>query len=192
MAYSEKDFAGCSFNPMCKGFLTDNFPRLKQIVKGEWDKELSDKVLRYVILAFDSKSPLFKTERDSIRRKNIAYDLSGLTRIEGEANEEIISGEDEMCFDLAIKYLSLFVREKEFAALCAFEFKYYENISELMSPIVGDTNAERLEAAKKKSVISDEIDKDIKRINDYWTLFFGEKDMAEKIKTKKYRPESMN
>lgn len=191
MIYSEKDFSRCMFNPMAKGLLIDEYPRLTSIVNKEWNPQSTDKIIRYVIMAYDTNSPILKNERDSTRRKNVAYDLSGLERQGGEPDNDIITGENEVCFELIIKYLSVFVKEKEFAALCAFEFKYYENISELMSPIKGDTNAERLEAAKKKSVISDEIDKDIKRINDYWALFFGEKDIIEKVKTKKFKPETM-
>lgn len=188
MAYTEKDFSGCLFNPMADGLLTEIYPKLKSIANKD---ETIDKLLRYIIMCFDPKSPIVREERDYLRRKNIAYELSGLPKRGGEPDQDILNGGNEKSFLLTIKYLSHFVKEKEYAALCAFEFKYYENISELLKPIQGDTNAERLEAAKKKSVISDEIDKDIRRIDDYWLMFFGDKDLSEKVKIKKFRPEAM-
>jgi hypothetical protein len=173
--------------------MLDAYPRLSTIIEKDWLEEpMIDKIIRFIILNYDTGSVLRKNERDSIRRKNIAYDLAGFTRSDiGEALPEIINETHELCFHITVRFLAKFIKDKEYAALCAFEFKYYENILELMTPIKGDTNAERLEAAKKKSVISEEIIKDIKVIDDLWHGFFGEKIMLEKVKSKKFIPEMM-
>lgn len=189
MTYKEAEFSGCMFNPMCDKKMLVEYPVLLEIITPEWkeDKNL-DKIIRYVIIMYDSRSPLLKEERDYTKRKRVAISL---TKISEELAETILDGSNDVFFDFMIIYLSRYVKEKQFAALCAFEFKYYENIAELLTPIKGDTNAERLEAAKKKSVISDEIDKDIKRIDDYWNQIFGDKELVEKVKSKKYKPEMM-
>lgn len=191
--YDLKDFKGCVFNPLVSEKMLDLYPLLSTIIEKDWKSEpLLDKIIRFIILNYDTNSPLRKNERDSIRRKNIAYDLAGFERSAiGEGLPEILNETHELCFQITVKYLAKFVKDKEYAALCAFEFKYYENILELMTPIKGDTNAERLEAAKKKSVISEEIIKDIKVIDDLWHSFFGEKILVEKVRTKKFIPEMM-
>lgn len=192
MNYSEKDFSGCIFNPLVKENMLSAYPKLSQIIDKEWEQEpLLDKIIRFVILVYDHKSAL-RRERDSIRRKNMAYDLAGFNRNElGEGLPEIINETHELCLYITVRFLAKFIKDKEYAALCAFEFKYYENILELMTPIKGETNAERLEAAKKKSVISEEIIKDIKVIDDLWHSFFGDKNLVQKVKTKKFIPEMM-
>ena len=193
MAYTESSFTTCVFNPLVKGKMTQVFPKLKEIVSPEWDSYKNiDKIIRYVIIAYDPKSPVRINERDPLKRKNIAYDLAEFERNKlGEAEDSIINQSNEVCFLFTVKYLAKFVKDKVYAALCAFEFKYYENILELMKPIVGDTNAERLDAAKKKSVISEEIIKDIKIIDELWMNLFGEKQLVEKVKTQKFIPEMM-
>jgi hypothetical protein len=192
MSYSIKDFSGCVFNALTEGDMLSVYPKLSSIIEDDWKHEpLLDNIIRFVVLVYDPKSALRK-ERDSMRRKNIAYDLAGFKRNElGEAMPEIIHETHELCLYITVRFLAKFVKDKEYAALCAFEFKYYENILELMTPIKGETNAERLEAAKKKSVISEEIIKDIKVIDDLWHGFFGDKTLVEKVKTKKFIPEMM-
>lgn len=192
MSYSEKDFSGCIFNALVREKMLTAYPKLSQIIDKEWEQApMLDNIIRFVVLVYDPKSPL-RRERDSMRRKNIAYDLAGFKRNElNEALPEIINESHDLCLYITVRFLSKFIKDKEYAALCAFEFKYYENILELMTPIKGDTNAERLEAAKKKSVISEEIIKDIKVIEDLWHSFFGEKTLVEKVKTKKFIPEMM-
>lgn len=196
MAYSEKDFQSCEFNPFSKLPMLEQHPRIKEIVDAEWISEYAasiDNILRFVVIVYDKNSPLRQNERDSLRRKNIAYDLAGFDRLEnGEPDEVIVNETHPIIFMVTVRYLAKFIKSKEYAALCAFEFKYYENIMELMTPIVGTTNAERLEAAKKKSVISEEIVKDIKIIDDLWLGFFGEKTLVEKVKAKKFIPEMMH
>lgn len=196
MAYSEKDFQSCEFNPFSKLPMLEQYPRIKEIVDAEWISEYAasiDNILRFVVIVYDKNSPLRQNERDSLRRKNIAYDLAGFDRLEnGEPDEVIVNETHPIIFMITVRYLAKFIKSKEYAALCAFEFKYYENIMELMTPIKGDTNAERLEAAKKKSVISEEIVKDIKIIDDLWLGFFGEKTLVEKVKAKKFIPEMMH
>lgn len=192
MSYSEKDFSGCVFNALKSEDMQKAYPKISTIMEKEWQQEpLLDNIIRFVILVYDPKSAL-RRERDSMRRKNIAYDLAGFERNElNEAMPEIINESHELCLYITVRFLAKFVKDKEYAALCAFEFKYYENILELMTPIKGETNAERLEAAKKKSVISEEIIKDIKVIDDLWHSFFGDKTLVEKVRTKKFIPEMM-
>ena len=186
MNYTKNDFKACLFNPLTEGAMLTSYPSLKEILP---DPQADiDKLIRYVIMVYDSKSPIRRAEKDPIRLKNIAADLVMLDKSE-EYRLSIFSGSDTTTFLLVTRYLVRFVKEKEFAALCAFEFKYYENINELLTPIIGLTNAERLDAARKKSVISDEVDKDIKRIDEYWEMIYGDKDLVKEVKVKRMTPE---
>ena len=182
MSYTYDQFNACIFNPLTKEKMLQAYPALKEIVQPEWEQESIDAILRFVVICYDSKSPVVATERDYTRKKVISYELAGIKNMDEDS--DIIAA-------LTIQYLIKFIRQKEYAALCAFEYKFYENISELMTPVKGDTNAERLEAAKKKSVISEEIILDIKRIDDLWLQVLGEKDLVEIVKRKNFKPEMM-
>lgn len=190
MPYKQDQFNNCIFNPMVSGKMLQEYPRLNEIIVPEWTKDNKlDFIIRYVILVYDSKSPLQRDEKELLRRKSVAADLAGFNLNNREYMEKIYDGSNEVCFAVITRYLIRYIKDKEFAALCAFEFKYYENIGELLTPIIGTTNAERLDAARKKSVISDEIDKDIKRIDDYWEQLYGDKEIVKQVKSKKFTPE---
>ena len=168
------------------------YPKLSEIILPEWkEDENIDKIIRYVIMVYDPKSPLQRDEKDLIRRKSASARLAVLNTTDSEFINGIYDGSNQICFGIITNYLVRFIKDKEFAALCAFQYKYFENIKELLTPISGETNAERLEAARKKSVISDEIDKDILRIDDYWQKVYGDNILTEQIKSKRITPESI-
>jgi hypothetical protein len=192
MRYRKEHFANLPFNPMVKGKMLQEYPNLSEVVKPEWyDEPLLDNIIRYVIMVYDPKSILVINDRDLNYRKGIAAELSGFDLSDDTVMQDIYSCRNIVVLEFTVKYLMRFPRSKEWAAIVAFEYKFWESIKKIMQPIGGTTsdiavkvkNAtenEELEAVKKKAAISDEIDKDITRLDKYYKLFFGEDDELEK------------
>jgi hypothetical protein len=191
MPQTEKDFDGLLFNPLAKKPMLKVYPQLNEICPKEGNEDDFDIRLRYVCALYDPKSPLRTTEKDPNYRKLVAAKLAGFDMNNEELLDEIYTGEDEAVFFILTKFLFRFVREKEYLALCAIEYKFAENISELLTPIKGDTNSERLEAAKKKSLLASELDTDMNRIEALWERIYGDKDVVKQVKKKRLTPETM-
>jgi len=190
MSYSNKHFDGCVFNPMCDGRMLEVYARLNEIVLPEWleDSRL-DNIIRYVIMVYDPKSPLVVNERDLNYRKSVAAELSGLPVDDEEYMELVYSHMHDYAPEFTARYLMRFVKSKEWAAICAFEYKFWESIKKMMEPIACKSSKEELESVQKKAAVSDEIDKDIKRLDSYYKAFFGDDEELSKRTKKRISPE---
>jgi len=190
--YTEKDFISCMFNPMVAKPMLQSYPRLSEIVLPEWKKESKfDELMRYVIMVYDPKSPLILNERDLNYRKGVAAHLSGLDMNDEDALQQIYNLSNKVVLDLTLKYLMRFVRSREWAAIVATEFKYWEAIKLILIPISGVGDKAQLEAAQKKEVLSDSIDTSMKRIDNYYKTFFGEDEILEKKAKQRITPEGI-
>jgi hypothetical protein len=193
MSYKKIDFNECLFNPLEDGDMMLVYPKLRELSNPILDNDsLLDKLIRYVIIVYDNKSPVNRKERDWLKRKTVAAEICKLHKIDIALLQDIYLNKNETVLHLTSKYLFNFIKIKEYSALVAFEYKYNENITELLTPIKGETNAERLDAAKKKSVISLEIINDINVIDKLWDEIFIEKDLIKEVKIRKISPENIN
>ncbi len=66
------DYSRMEFNPTVKQKLFVAYPKLKEIVG-----DIDDKSLRYILLMYDSKSPLRDQYPDMNRRKGFAAQIAG-------------------------------------------------------------------------------------------------------------------
>lgn len=191
MSYVEKDFAACQFNPMVNGSILKVYPVLYDAVSPQFATEpLLDQIVRYIIMVYDSKSPLVFAERDLNYRKGIAAELSGLTTPNGDVDvQAIYDFSNPIAIDFVMRWLMRFSKSKEWAAICAFEYKFWEGVKILMQPITGKTDKEQLEAAQKKDVIANSVDESIKRLDIYYKNFLGDDTELEKKAKKKFTPE---
>lgn len=188
MIYKKEDFKYCQFNPLLEGSLLKAYPKLKEIVDQDWQDEHLDKILRYIIMVYDPKSPLIN-ERDLNRRKSIALELA---RIDDELLSEALITSVHIYFpDLTGKFLKKFVRSMEWAAICAVTTAYWESITEMMKPIHGKSSREILDAVQKKAAIKDEIVKDIERLNKLSSAFYGGDEELQARTRKKLTPETV-
>lgn len=191
MNYSEKDFSGCMFNPLVKKKMIDTYPRLTEIIIPEWRTTELDSLLRYIICVYDPKSILVSTERDLNYRKGLAAELSGLDIDDEELITSIYNCTHHFLSDLIIRFLTRFIKTKEWAAIVIVENCFWESAKKLMEPISGKNSKEELEAVQKKSAIKDELDKDIARLEKYYSLFFGEDTDLELMAKTRVTPESI-
>lgn len=182
MTYKQADFKNCQFNPLVDQPMLDVYPKLSEIVDSEWHDEFLDSILRYMIMVYDPKSPLISYERDLNYRKDTAILLA---KIENEdLAAAIINSTHTYSPALFIKYLMRFARSKEWAAICAFESSFWESIKEVIEPISGKNSREKLDSVQKKAAIKEEIEKDIRRLDQLYRTFFGE-DEELQIKAKR-------
>lgn len=183
MNYTDKDFSTFPYNPLKKIEL-DKF--IVQMPSEFKDHAHIHSLVCYTMLIYDPKSVLIVQERDLQRRKQVAAELAKL-----KDSDEYYNLVDATLMQIVVWYLKTIVKSREFAAIVALEYKFWENITELMTPITGETNKERLEAAQKKAVISGEIDSDILKLNKYYKDFFGDDDAtATQVRKQAFRPEN--
>lgn len=186
--YKKPDFNLCVFNPLCDEPVITVYPVIMEILSSVNEEDgYLDNLLRYIIMVYDPRSPLIVNEKDLVLRKQSAADLSGLTALGDEIVEQVFSCSYNNISDLIAAYLRRFAKSKEWAAICAFEYTFWESIKELMEPINGDNSKQVLDSVAKKAAIKQEVDLDIKRLDMYYRQFFGQDE--ELIKKKRTTPE---
>lgn len=190
MSYTKQEFERCTFNPMVEGSMLHEYPRLNEIVKLEWVDQDLDAILRYAICLYDPKSPIVQNERDLNYRRGVAAELAGID--DEEFQTLLYTHTHKYAPELIIKYLMRFPKSKEWMAICCFEFKFYEAAKMMLTPIQGKETKSELESVQKKSLIADELEKDIKRIDVLYKSFFGGDDDLEKKVKRKLTPESIS
>jgi hypothetical protein len=192
MSYAEKNFSGCVFNPLTKRKMLEAHPRLNEIISHEWLNETElDGLLRFMVMVYDPKSILVSTERDLNYRKSVAAELSGLNMNDEELMTSIYTFTHDFLAELVVRFLTRFVKSKEFAAIVIVENCFWESAKKLLEPISGKDSKAELEAVQKKSAIKDELDKDIARLDKYYKAFFGEDDDLEAKAKSRVTPESI-
>lgn len=178
MIYTEKHFERCTFNPMCRKPMIEEYPKLRTIFTTD-----NDPVIRYTIMMYDPASYLVRDERDLSKRRMVAGEL---TFVDSDAEDL-----QEIIYEAFIDYLQ-YVNDKTWAAACANEFRFWEAIKLSLIPITETGAKGQLEAAQKKSVLAESIDDCIKRIETYAKDMAGGDPILEKrIKKSFVSPEQM-
>lgn len=192
MTYTKQEFNGCRFNPLNEQRMLEAYPVLCEIVLPEWTNDpYLDQLIRYTIAVYDPTSPLMRTEKDLTYRKDAALQLALIEDEEVQAKVvACIYGEGAWQVELIVRFFIRFVKSKEAAAIAAFEAKYWESIKIIMLPInTANKDKDVLDAVQKKSAVSEEIDKDILRLEKYYEKFYGgDKELEAKAK-KRVTPE---
>ncbi len=195
MSYKKIQFAECAFNPLEDGSMLENNTKLYDIVESEWRDQYLDSIIRFMIMVYDPKSPLFKGEKELHKRKTIAIELSGFDTEDSEAQKviaDVLNCSHVYFVSLLTEFLKKFVKVKEFAAIIIVESCFWESCGQLMKPISGDNSKVILEAVQKKSAIKDELDKDIARLDKYYKSFFGDDEEAVDVAKGRFSPESVS
>lgn len=190
MKYTEQHFNGCAFNPKTSADMLSVYPDLYEIIEEDWPRDNLDQLLRWVILVYDPKSPLIKLESDLNHRKDVAFDLARID--DDELRFAIAAHTHDFIAVLIARYLVRFTKSKEWAAICACEYCYWESIRKLMEPISARDTKGELEAVQKKAAIKEEMDRDITRLDKYYEKFFGgDTELEQKIRRNYTSPEKM-
>lgn len=173
--------------------MLEKYPVISEIVMPEWTSDgLLDSIIRYTIMVYDPKSPLVMAERDLNYRKGIAAEFAGFDINNEETMNLIYSCTYPLLVDYTVKYLIRFIKSKEWAAIAAYEYKFWEAIRLIMQPISTEkSDKEQLDAANKKDVLSVSIDQGLLKLESYYKSFFGEDEELERRSKRRMTPELM-
>lgn len=193
MKNEKTKFNYCVFDPLVEGKILSVYPKLSEIVLPEWaDDPNIDAILRFIICLYDPKSPLIRDEPDLNYRKGLAADMVDMDIDIRDSvfgfNYPVDEETQPFIAELVFQYLRRFGKSKEFAAIAAMEFKFWEQIKQILTPISGKNSKEELEAVQKKSLVAQEIETDMKRLETYYRAFYGEEELEKRSK-KRISPE---
>lgn len=197
MNYTDKDFEKCLFNPMVKKPIVQLYPQILEICPEDYEGlPYFDVVLRYICLLYDSKSPLIINERELNYRKQVAAELAGFNPDHDEKFLQSLYGfEFEWVVILIMRYLMRFIKQRQWAYICAIEMAYWENIQRIMKPVEKAEKGkdwDELKAIEIKSKLKDEAEKDLRRLDMLYRQFFNDdEELEEAVKTVRMTPESV-
>jgi hypothetical protein len=192
---NDKEYSKMEFNPIVKDSLTIKYPKLKKIL-GDAD----DRMMRYVILMYDSSSPLRQHYPELGKRKEFAASIAGYDMIkddvislfefkvkvgeEYEPNEELLS--------MIIKYLK-YQNNWVWSMIVSNEQAFYEYNKRVMMPVEGNKDKDILQAITIKTQIMNAQDDIYQRLQKYYRdLSGGDVNLEDAIKTRKrLRPEEI-
>jgi hypothetical protein len=189
------DYSKMEFDPTSKKPLLVQYPKLKHVVG-----DVDDKMLRYVLLMYDQKSPLREYYPELSKRKTFAASIAGydvdddsivelfdfkVKNDEGELehNEEIL--------ELIIKYLK-YQNNWVWSLIISNEQAFYEFNKRVLMPVDGQKDKDILQAIDIKTKIMQSQDEISQRLKKYFKeLSGGDDDLEDAIvKRKRLSPES--
>jgi hypothetical protein len=181
--YKKEDFSKCAFNPLEEDSMLKTNPKLASIIEMNWltDNHI-EKIIKYVIMVFDPKSPL--TSINSLKeRKIVAFGMCGIDKISKDVSFQISTNSyRDILPNLIIKYLITFPRSRDWAILCVIENKFWETIGLLMKPLeeVSDKK-DLLKSSESKTKVLESLKTDQSDIDYYYKLIFGDDEEIEKL-----------
>lgn len=193
---TEKDFSIMEFNPLNKRALLSAYPKLKGVVG-----EVDDKMLRYVLLMYDMKSPLREYYPELEKRKEFAASLAGYDMDKDDVTALFdfkvkVEGEEmtyEALLDMIIKYLK-YQNNYVWSMIVSNEQAFYEFNKRVMIPVDGQRDKDILQAVDIKNKLMDAQDVIVQRLQKYLRELTGEDDKLDQTitKRKRLRPENID
>jgi len=188
MTYTDKDFSRCIFNPIGKKSLSET--DLSNILKNfpSEEKEKKEGLLRYVVLMYDSWSPLIKNEPDLRKRKMIAAQIAGLE--DGQFTDDLFANKLDYAVMAINEYLRAYGQNRLWAMIASETERFWEYNYRLMKPVDGERDREILSSLDVKTKLAEELDKMHDRLDSYYKRLYGEDDeLADASRAKKWTPE---
>lgn len=187
----EKELSILEFNPMVKKNMLSAYPKLKEIVG-----DVDDKLIRYVILMYDIKSPLRHHYPELGKRKEFAASMAGydlmkddvITLFDFKINDEPY----EELLDMIMKYLK-YQNNWVWSMIVSNEQAFYEYNRRVMMPVEGNRDKDILQAINIKTQIMVSQDEIYQRLQKYYRDLSGGDDKLEDAITfrKRLRPEEI-
>lgn len=193
---TDKDFSIMEFNPLSKRALTICYPKLKGIVG-----DVDDKMLRYVLMMYDMKSPLREYYPELDKRKQFAASLAGYDLDKDDVTAlfdfKVKSGDEDIAYeellDLIVKYLK-YQNNYVWSMIVSNEQAFYEFNKRVMIPVEGQRDKDILQAVDIKNKLMDAQDVIVQRLQKYLRELTGEDEILEQsiTKRKRLRPENID
>lgn len=195
--FVEEDFQKMKFNVYALGKKKDILKALPALRRYESfvnyshpeDKD-KDRLIKYVLLMYDMKSPYIGLYADLQERKEAVATSLGFT-IDSDRVDEIFNLEDEGMLAMILE----FMRDQnwmKWQLLCSCEQTFYEYQEVILNPVKNyKTDKDRLGAVQLKSQMMTDCDSIIERIDKYYQDIFGDGEIVEKATGRTSSPESM-
>jgi hypothetical protein len=152
-----------------------------------------DKLIRYVMVLYDKRSPLIKQFSNLQLRKTEAAIVSGYN-IEKDAGiiEKLFDFTDKQLQVLAIEFLKD-QNDMYWSMIVSNEQTFYEYQKALLSEVtLFTTERDKLSALQIKAKLMDDCDTIAERVDTYYHRVFGEGDVNTKAKQKRsFTPENI-
>jgi hypothetical protein len=188
-----REYQSMEFNPMCKKDIMVEYPKLKEIMKGEGE----DREVRYIILMYDVNSPLKKHYPDLFRRKQFAARLAGYDLVEEKMDalfdfKNDLGIPNDRLLNVVISYLK-YQNNWVWTMIVSNEQAFYEYNKRVMMPVDGERDKDILQAITIKTQIMAAQDEIYQRLRRYYKdLTGGDENLDELIMTnKRLRPEDI-
>ena len=126
-----------------------------------------DKVFRYIVYAYDQKSPFVTQIDDLITRKKEAVQEAGFIAKNNSFSavvKDMLNCENEKVIKMIIRYCRL--QGKDFTNLMASQEAFYQINVQLLSNIQTDNNDDAVAVAKKKAELDKAADDFNERLNE--------------------------
>lgn len=206
MNLTAKDFGKCRFDPMAAGEMILAYTELWELMVGlevAIPKNLLDKLLRYVVILYDEKSPVVATEPNIKKRKEASAIHAGFD-IEADdiVLQTIYTMEMPGIVDLATAYLFKFCKPRVWTKIVVNEQLFQEYAKRLLQPVnmggdgkgdllIKEKEKDELQAYQIKAKLREELDSISVSLDGYYKEMFGGDDILEKAQRKMFTPEEM-
>lgn len=185
MAYLEKDFEKCRFNPL-KRNLFKAYPELGNLSN---DPNYNESIARFIIITYDPGSPVIKKYRELKQRKVAACELAEIT----DAN--LISQLHELSVSFVVEaidvYLKNYAKSMLWYMISANEQTFFEYGKRMMEPIKDAESREKdlISAIATKSKLSEDMETIYERVKKGYNELYDDDVLQEKA-TSAFKPES--
>ena len=203
----DSDFLRMEFNPLCKKAVCVEYPKLREIVRLQADKDVekvklqTDKMVRYVLLMYDINSPMRTYYPDLEQRKSSSADIAGYDRASDDMDSVFdfkIKLEDstflpnERILNIIMDYLR-YQNNWVWSMIIANEQAFYEYNMRVMMPVDGTRDKDILQAVEIKTRIMTSQDEIYQRLQRYYRdISGGDTVLEESVKIRKrIRPEDI-
>jgi hypothetical protein len=192
MDYSLDSFKNCLFNPLVKN-LTEKYSTLLPLLpKGE----NGERVLRYILLIYDPKSPLIKDIRNIKARKQESARLAGFDlQKDSDFLDDLFSFKNKEAAAKAVLFLKEFIHNRTWSMIVSHEQTFYEYNERLMKPVDDDGDAKEKDVMAT-IVLKSKLVQDLKDIHstlkEYYKEMFEDDDLRDKVINKRISPETMS
>lgn len=191
MSHNEREFQGCRYNPLSKDFNT-KYQSLFSIVPAEYTGN-HEKLLKYICLMYDPKSPLITDTASIDTRKKIAAQYAGI-EINEYTEKAIFELEDEFVIEAIDAFLKEHIHERLFYMIMGNEQTFYEYGKRLLQPVtntIGKGEKDLLQAIAIKSKLSEDMAAiNLRLENDYRRLYQDDTQLQKAVSKKRFTPEA--
>ena len=202
----DTDFLKMEFNPMAKKAVCVEYPKLREIVKLQLDKDAEkvksklDKTIRYILLMYDVNSPMRAYYPDLEQRKTVAADMAGFDwgvdsmeevfEFKLKVEDAIVPNDDLLNMIMEfLKYQNNWV----WTMIVSNSEAFYEYNRRVMMPVEGTRDKDILQAINIKTQIMSSQDDIYQRLQRYYRdLSGGDTVLEDAVKVRKrLRPEEI-